>query len=529
MFFGRSLFYRFSGNGERVPRWNVLWGIFVIFMFVSLFTVIFLLYGIEDDLEHDVPHSLLSSLPAPDGDGPFVIIEASSGEFPLTLARLLTDSATTPPSGASPIAAALPIFEEAGMSAMVIAERENGLSMYGAISPFSRTPDGTPDPDGAQLPEGWEELFLLPELISTDIQGVMELRAMNITSPLYFALEEDRLYVTDSLYDMGRIKSVIDGSLRGNARMCPQDCAMEGHSYLNDGGIIAGSLFASDEEPLKDGERAITLAACWNTFPDEGRKLSDTGPSGEAVWSASGLENALGSVFTASLTGRDWSGDGPFIPDPVIISLGFNLPAPGRSRRDLPAPLAFAASYLEGMELKQSEIDTLLTGPVIASLGGRTQILWYELPGLVVDLPDRGAVSSVLIDRFWTEFFSGIKPKPLDDYPAGGATDFPFSLTAVGDEKRAIIGLTSPSVEQNKHVKKLAAAENNAIGWLYIDLPRLSSSITDMPYMGELFAGEEGNSVDEEPLDPVHKAMKKMGAVFVSWRSAQSGRAVWYR
>ena len=470
-------------------------------------------------------HGILAGLPMPDQDDPYAIIEARNGEFPTTLAGLLADGATVSPGGGSPVGAMLPLFQDAEASALVVTERDMGLSMYGAILIEKTSVPETHPP----LPRGWEELFLIPEILSTDLEGVLELRAINVTAPLYFSYGEGALYMTDSLYDMVRIQTVRGGSLRGIGPLRKESGA-GGSARIADGGILAGlATDAGDGQITRDPTKIVTLDLSWTTAPSDGRSLADNRPSGDIAWRVQGLEGIVSPVFLSSLSSYNWSQDDLFIPDPLIASLGVNLPAPGRNRRDLPQPLKFAAGYLEGMKLKQSDVSHLLTGPAILSLGGRTQILWYELPGLALDLPRRGESAAKLIERFWSDLFSGIKPKPLDGFPLGGATDFPFSLMAAGGDARSIIGLTSPSVDQNAHLKELAAREESAIGWLYLDFPRLSSSITDMPYMSELLSQEEGTLLEEEGTDPIHGALRNLGTIFATWLTPNEGRAVWFR
>ena len=535
-----------ADNRDRAQRLRKIAtvGALLVLLLVLLSAALLLLPQAEDEHTPEAAYSgLLAGLPTPDPDDPFAIVEAERGEFPTTLASLLADSATVSPGGGSPVGALLPLFEDAENAALVITEREQGLSMYGAISFDIGSPSAAPP-----LPQGWEDLFLMPEIVSTDLEGVMELQALNVTSPLYFSSAPEALYVTDSLYDMVRIQSVRDSVHKGIARICDENCDMAGHARVSDGGILAGlaaqeSLAGlpnvpagtDDEVPARDTTKIVTLDLSWSTHPLEGRRLADSRPSGDATWRMKGLEGIVSPVFLSSLSTYDWSQDALFIPDPLIASLGANLPAPGRNRRDLPQPLQFAAAYLEGMKLKAADISQLLTGPATLSLGGRTQVLWYELPGLVLDLPWRGESATKLIDAFWSNLFSSIKPKPLESFPLGGATDFPFSLMAAGDEKRSIIGLTSPAVDQNEHLKELVAGETDAIGWFYLDLPRLSSSITDMPYMSELLSQEEGTLLDDDlngqsgPTDPLHRAFRNLGTIFVTWLAPNEGRAVWFR
>lgn len=180
------------------------------------------------------------------------------------------------------------------------------------------------------------------------------------------------------------------------------------------------------------------------------------------------------------------------------------------------------------MGLSQPEAQSILTGPAVFSIGGRTQILWFDLPGIVLDLRERGKTGLKLVDRFLSETFMGIVPKPVGNYESGGITDLPFSVLAAANDRKVVIGLTEPSAEQNGDVKKLLADEKKSItGWLYVDFPRLGASIAEMPSVNILLGEDDGEQREDPSSRALQEYLSGLGSLFVVWDSVETGRASW--
>jgi hypothetical protein len=302
-----------------------------------------------------------------------------------------------------------------------------------------------------------------------------------------------------------------------------------GHMRVSDGGLLEEIFFAGGGRRIAT-KNVVTAEIRWKSaeLASRDRTLSDTAPGGRAEWSVLGLEAVAGRTFLASLDPHDWSKHTPFIPEPPIFSLGLNLPDPGRNAEELPAPLRAVASQLERMRLKPGEVRDVLTGPFTLSLGGRTQVLWFDLPGLVLDLPGRGGAANSLIDRFWAETFLGAVPKPIDGYTYGGAIDLPFTVMAASDGKTTVIGLTTPDAEHNTELPGILEGVTEALGWLFVDLPRLGNAIADMPTFNAILNDEEGLPLEEDATLSLRESMTRMGRLFVSFESASGGGALWY-
>ncbi|MDR1966086.1 MAG: hypothetical protein LBQ36_05205 [Synergistaceae bacterium] len=459
--------------------------------------------------------ALLEALPDVGAGSPAIVMSAIRGEFPQDVARLLADSTAVSPGGASGVTLFLPIFDTAEAMSMVITERAAGLVMYGA---FTLTLEENDALRSGELPEEWKRHFVMPELLRTHRKGLFQLRANNVGLPIYLGVEDEAVFVADSILDADRIMEVRDGIAPGMKRKWPEDEGWGGHVYLSDGGVLHAMMSGGDEFPTP--ERALEIEISWKTSDD----LRET----RAKWRINGAEHILGRAFSGALRGHDWSRDDLFIPDPLVLSLGVNMPNPGRNAQSLPSAFRYLAEYLRKMGLKASEVQALMTGQAAISLGGRTQLLWFDLPGIVLDLPGRGETSFKLVDKFWTELFAGTEPSPIDGYSKGGVTNLPFTVIAAADEDKAVIGLIAPDVDQNLEVKELLAGATSAAAWIYVDFPRLGASLAEVPALGAMIYEDEESPIDEESANNLKDAMKSLGRVFVICESASSGSAMCY-
>jgi hypothetical protein len=387
--------------------------------------------------------------------------------------------------------------------------------MYGA---FTLTEEEIEALESGSLPEEWKRYFVSAELQGTDRPNLYQIRANNVGSPLYLELASELAYVADSVQDIDRIAEVRTGRSRGIRREWSLEREWGGHVFLSDGGVLNSIISDSNEFP--DAGKSVEMEISWETSGDVS--------SGQARWHASGVGNIINASFINALKTHDWSQADIFIPDPLIAALGINMPNPGRNTSSLPRALSYLAEQLRHMGLRNAEIQALMTGPATFSVGGRTQLLWFELPGLVLDLPGRGEPSLKLLNKFWTEVFVGTEPKPVEGYTHGGTTDIPFTVLAVGNDEKTVIGLSAADVEQNLDVRDLLSGATSAAGWLFVDFPRLGASLAEMPAINSMIYEDEEGPLDVESAVRLRDAMNTLGRLFVTFDSGSSGSALWY-
>ncbi|MDR1515543.1 MAG: hypothetical protein LBS45_07605 [Synergistaceae bacterium] len=476
--------------------------------------------------------NLLASLPRPEENAPLVIITASEGGFPSAIFGMLADSATISPGGASPISLFTPVIADASQSALVVTEQGYGLSVYGA---FTLKSDEMAQLAKGALPPAWAEHFVMPET-AMDEDGVLRVNSLSASSPLFIELSGNVAYVADAKSNISRIRDVRAKTIGGIDHEWRVETSWESHIFINDGGV-SGAI-TSGAEDVSERENPLSLEVAWRS---PGSSQGNGEPSTEARWQLWGLENYIDDAFSASLKKFDWSGRDYFMPSPLIAAIGVNLPDPGknvRTDRIFPSAIKTIAGHLGQIGLKTSETQNILTGPAVLSLGGRTQVLWFELPGITIDISGRGKTATKLVEHFWSETFMGAAPKPVPGFSAGGATDLPFSILAAANDDRAVIGLTAPDVEMDTNVKSLLERENSAIGWIYVNLPRLGASLSEMSSVNALLYedadsgggwNEDGTASSERRgAETLQQALGNLGSVLVLCDAPYKGRAYWY-
>lgn len=453
---------------------------------------------------------LLAALPQPPEGAPLIVVDAGRGEFPLYPLEFFTESSAVSAAG-TPLGSLLPIFARADRSALIVTEREAGLAFYGAVQ-LNRAEQRALA--AGRLPEAWERLLASPRLTRAETQGAFEIRAANLAAPLHLELEGKRAYLAETRPDAEGIRAVRRGEAAAAKRRWNLERRWEGHMFLSDGGVLAA--MAGDEA----AGGAIGLEIAWNSH----RK------GGEAKWRVSGLERRVGKNLARSLKAYNWSVERPLMPDPLLLSIGINLPNPGKNLANLPGSAKSFADQLMRFGLREPEVAALFTGPVTLSIGGRAQILWFDLPGVVLDVPGRGKLAYKLLDLFWEQLFMGAEPKPADGFTHGGTTDLPFSVLAAANDKKMVVSLTEPASEDSREAAELIAKERKAIGWLYADLPSLGASLAEMPSMNLLLSTEdEARPVDSESTERLRETFDRMGRLFVVWDSPTGGHAVWHK
>ena len=458
-------------------------------------------------------HDLLETIPAPEHGSPAAVITALKGEFPLDFARLITSSASTPdkiPAGS----AFIPIFNSAEAMALVVTERVHGPVIYGALVPTLEEYDllrlGV-------LPAEWGKNFDSPSMRRTDRRNLY--RLLSGGSPVYLLAEDELVYVSDSAADVNRIMDVRNGLASGIKRKWQQHPETGGHAWFSDAGLISAMIKGDATEP--NPRESLELEVAW--VKSAGQNVA------QAHWQISGMEQILPRAFVNDLKPHDWSKTETFIPDPLVLAFGINLPNPGRSLANIPASLKYFADQMRNMGLRNSEIQSILTGPATFSIGGRTQLLWFELPGIALDISGRGDRGPKLIEKFWSEMFVDAFPEPITGYSHGGVTNLPFTILAAANENRALLGLVPHDTDQNFEIHDLLWGLTSAIAWIYVDFPRLGASLLEIPAFNPLLYEEDEERVlDEESADNLNKALSALGRLFVKWDTATTGSATCY-
>ena len=483
--------------------------------------------------------SLTAALPQPSDNVPYLLIETKDKTYPAAVSSFLTDGVYAPLKEGTPRNVILSIAAAAEDAAVMIEEKENSSAEVYAALRFSAS-DMKLLKKG-QLPDPIKEVLKSPSLSAAE-DGAWLLHTKDSDSPVYCKADGKRAIFAAEESSFRLMLDLAAG--RGNSmgrKKWHEEKSWPGHIEICDGGLLTAK--EKKQTPLK-------VEASWHKT--EATKLSEA--SGELRWRVSGLDSLMGSLALNALSAKKWNTENSFIPEPLLLSMGINLPPLKGSPEDWPFPLSSIGDLGKTMELSDSQISRVLSGQTIFSLGGQNRILWFSLPGFMVEFTGDKKDMQNLVEVFWKKLFLGTEPKPISGFEYGGTAELPFSVIGAGRGGSAVLGLASPeSVSPKNKLGRFLKEDEKAIGWIVADLPRIGAALSDMTKMnsfvedeeeeddpafsydseepegGEVFQPEMSFSpFDQGVTDSFGNVLKKLGKVLIVWEKSDSGRLNWY-
>lgn len=493
---------------------------------------------------------LATSLPAPNDSRPYAIFESDITSYPEALTALLTEGNYAQFREGTSRNTVLALAAAAQKSAVLVEEDMNDFVEIYATLQF--TPDEMKMLRKGELPENWNTKLKSPRIEAGPEKDTWLLRTSGVTDPVYFKAERRRILIAGDIEPFKRELAVDEGSEKKASLKWEVEKKWPGHAEICDG----GRLFAKDEK----NENPLKLMAAWHSL--EQKNASD--PSGEVRWKIDGLDKRADSAMLDALKPTKWDLDKVVIPNPMLLTMGINVPGLKGSTEDWPFPLSSIASVGQSMKLSDSTIRSLLSNKTVISLGGQNRLLWFTLPGFMVQLSGEEKVLREVVSAFWDKLFFGAAPKAIQGFEYGGTASVPFSAIAAGKGDTALLGLVSPeSVSVGNKIWKFLSGDEKVIGWLVADLPRIGTALSEMTKMNSFTSGSEGmagtdteedssgGTPEEEQIgrlkddndktagqftpfsqnitDSFSKVLVKLGRVLIVWEEPDSGRINWYK
>ena len=508
-------------KGVAVKIWGIL--LFVMLLVVAAGGVLRFFSGTP---------RILALLPSPDVQMPYALFHAEKGQFSERIAGMILGDSTLSPEGENPLRPFIPILGGADESALMVWADDNHLRVFAA---YEASKGELKSLSAGEIPSTWGSVFADAAVQPAGQDDVWTLSAANLSSPLLFKVNKKIVCLAATSEDINAFIAVASDQKEGFRRKWTVEPSWENHMLISEGGLLSAKS-ESEEAPVVPLVFEVSMKTQPNVTRDDKEIGSeDKAPEilGEARWSVSGMKERLGSAFLAGLKPLDWSAQDVYVPNPALVAMGVSVPVLPSKRSLWPVPLQLLAEQGDKMGLKNQEVKDLLAGPLVASIAGKTRILWLSLPGLVLDMSGRGELGFRLVEAFWKTVFMGAIPTPMDGFIQGGVTDLPFSLVAAARSDKVLIGLMDPENDQDRQVAKLVAQKTESIGWAFLDLPRLGESLNDMTQVKSLLSeDDEDASVpldNENANDPVKNVLNGFAKLFISWEKPESGSAVWFQ
>lgn len=468
-------------------------------------------------LARSVPEGqkLPAVIPLPDEGVPFLFLETrEKNAFSLPSAFLPDDSGkiTTAFSGLRSI---FPFLAKAEETAVLFSLKE-GRPFVDGVLRFGG--DESESIAGGVVPETWNSPLRAGE-VSGDIPGLFELKGgPSPLFPLYFC---GRNGVTLLGATPGRVKAMAALLEKGSGGMNVSwflEKRWPNHFMFFDGGILS---HAASKKGVSVGHGGISVTAAWKGDLSGGR----------LKWESEGIEALFSRNLPEKITPVLW--DERFIaPEPFIASIGISFPRiPATAFKNAGAG---EWSIPDTVGLGGKELDELSPGPLMVSLGGTGKLLVFSLPGILFQLPGRGAAGTSFAASFWNREWSSLVPavEKLEGFPEGGTTSIPFSIVCAANAEMLRFGVidggTLKSEKQIADFVPLMGDAQRAVFWAYLDGPALAEAVRSLARTGKIIEKMGRSSgVDMKKVLRTSEALEKAGILSVVMPSLEKGVFEW--
>lgn len=489
--------------------------------------------------------NIMSLLPRPDAAGMYAVAETTGGA-PSLMASLFAESLET--DGARlPAENAVLAMAAASEKAALLAEKKNGSDEYSLCAVLRFAASDLSELRKGKAGKNLKELLKDAVIKETGTKGVFSLEAPGTDGPVFYRTDGKYVTVAAGTADLNRME---EAKKERKSSLADKKWQVEkgwpSHMEICDGGALTAN--AREKFP-------ITIEAAWRTEGAEG----PMSPVGEARWALVGLSKPVQIWLSRSLKAKKWSTSDYFIPEPLLLSVGVNIPELKGRHDSWIFPLSSFGDIADDIGLSEAQTREILAGQTVFSVGGQNKILWFSVPGFLAEFTGRDELMKELVAKFWEGLFFGADPAPVSGFDSGGVANLPFSVIGASRGNTALLGLTTKrSLDEGAETLGRYLDMNvEAVGWAIADLPRIGAALSDMTRISGLFDNDDTKKdyesweepyeedgadgmpdilqqdlsaapFDEEIASSFSNMLKHMGRVFILWEKPLSGRLLWY-
>jgi len=449
----------------------------------------------------------LRPFPEPPRGTTYLLCHGRGGRFPSAPAEAAFRGRLAAGEAPDPLAVLMPLFASADEAALYVPLEGGGTGPIAAVR--ARRGDRETLESG-RLPES----LPLPDPRVRAEEGVLRVESAALPGALFLCSVPDWILIAQSASDLIPMREALE-EIR--PRLLPrgfrEEPSWEAHvrACLGDGPLFG--RFLRGERTRGDRPEIPSLIL-------EAAIREDGEGGGEARFRIDGLAERFGPDLLRSWRPGEFPRQG-VVPKPFLAFLGVNLPS---DPDFLDALFPGAGEALVSLAGKEAAKD--LAGPALLYVGGRTRILWFSLPGILLDLPDRGDRGKDLVRTVWERLFMGASPEPIEGFDVGGATDLPFSAVAVARDDRALLGLADPEALGPASEDEQVVPEEKCLLFLAADFARTSEALKEMGQLDE-FLRDEPKAGAEEGLDAARRMIAGLGRASLILLTPETGRMTW--
>lgn len=452
-------------------------------------------------------------LPGPGEGIPFAYFEGVGSSFRGRIPPLLAEKAGTAKPLLEAAGELFSIFEEAEQLALLFT-MEGIRPHFSGIFRFNKNFAAQIQP-GAPLGTG---LSLSGD--GPDDRGFLQIKGPPPFFPMYLSPQRGLVLVGSAPEKVAAMVSALKSGKGGMEVTWDVERKWPNHLLLYDGGLLS---HLAGTRGYSFDPRGLLLTAGW--------REDSTG--GQFQWKAAGLEALLPEALASLLIPESW--DKKYLaPEPLIGAFGVNFPRIPLGLLERAGGRLFKLGELAGFNLK--ELADISEGPIMGLLGGSSKFLFFNLPGVLFQMPGRGEKGMALVKAFWEKPWGLLMtaPEKVRDTLAGGVASLPFPALCAANDGMILAGIMDKvHLEEGKGRKiweavPLLRGRGEALFWAFLDGPALSEALGVLQKAGDI-AGKMGRSLgfDLDGEIPALQALRSLGEISIVMQSPGEGVIQW--
>ncbi len=485
----------------------VFWGAFLSCFALLALALIFI--GREPEIRR-----LSAAIPPPPDLAPCLYMEGEGKSLSFSLPPIPAEEKLEIRPFLESLESLSPVLQSAREAAvLVFREEEEGLQLF-LTAKYPR--DILKSLTGGNIPTLWREKS--PLLTLEKQEGPLYLLKGPFSPfPLTLSVDGGIVFIASSAENDLAMRNLLEKKSGGMNISWNIEDAWPNHFLLRDGGL-ASRLALSEGVPVNPVQLEFTGA--WRE--DE--------KGGKMKWRIAGLDALIPSHIFKTLSSISWE-DRFLAPDPFLGGFGANIPE-GAARR-------IGTTELKGWAAKigiEDRMEHLLSGPLMASLGGSSKLFVFSLPGLFLQLPDRGEEGMDFVSSFWNQEWGLLVPsvERLEGFSRGGTASIPFSLLGAARPDMVWMGILDGESLRPDRLKKLTeyipalSEPGGALFWMYLDTPRFAAALQNIARVGksvESFGRSVG--MDLREMTDAAAKLSRLGKVTAVVFTPERGMIEW--
>lgn len=456
--------------------------------------------------------SITESIPVPEASSPYVYLEGDGASFKFDFPEELLEESGQARPFLLAVQGVSPILSFSKDSACLVAWDKNEPHLY-ASALFSVSV--TENLKKAELPAEWKNLEERLTL-SKDENNITLLTWKNGIPSLYMDVDGGLSLLSTSKEGLQLMKDVLHKTKENLDMEWKVSSDWKNHFRFYDGGLLSQLLSL-------DGVKVSLVPFIFNA------SWYKNDEKGELSWKTSGIDGVIPATLYEKLMPIQWN-QRIIAPEPLLLAAGINIP----DIRETEMASELVKEMPEEFPFSAEELLTLLHGPVCLTVAGNSKVIFFSLPGFVLQLPDRGTAGVKLVNEFWSQEWRMLVPsiESLEGFHTGGTASVPFTILGAARDDLAVLGIIQKSdIKVEKKINNAIPSLKNsggAFAWGYAHGERLADAL-DVVARASAMADKLGSDVgiNADELTKAAEELRQVGEISLMMPTIDEGSLKW--